>query len=427
MLNIVKMKRNLKIDMNKNILFLSIFSLCLFFLQCRDSSIDTTRQTELDNMRELNVFEKKIVQSDNNFGFKIFNRINQAEKDKSIFISPASISFTLAMTLNGANGGTKDEMQSVLEMQGLTNAQINENFNSLMNLLQNADPKVIFQLANSIWYDKNFIFEATFINDCKKYFNAEIAGLDFKSSETSGIINDWVDKNTNGKIKEIIDKIIDPNVAMYLINAIYFKGSWKYRFDETNTKDANFYLADGKTKSCRMMSQSAQHPYFDNNDFQAVDLQYGNSHFSMTIILPKFGKDLNNIISGLNQDSWNTILTNFKKDSIILSMPKYKLEYDITLDNILKSLGMVIAFTDNADFTSMFKLGGLYISKAKHKAFVDVNEEGTEAAAATSVEISYKSVPTLITMNINHPFVFIIRENKSQSILFMGKISDPKY
>jgi serine protease inhibitor len=410
--------------------FYSIVILLLFviiFSQCRDSQVDTGINEDQAKTRELSVLEKKVVQSDNKLGFKIFNEINKSEKDNNLFISPASISFALAMAYNGANGSTREAMQSVLEMQGLSQQEINENFNSLMNLLQNIDPKVIIQIANSVWYRQGKTFEESFFNDCKKYFNAEITGMNFSNPEAADIINGWVDKNTNGMIKQIVDKPIDPDVVMYIINAIYFKASWTYRFEENKTRDDNFTLSNGKTKPCKMMSQSARYLYYDDNDFQAIDLPYGKNGYSMTIFLPKPGIDINNFVSRLNQENYENWLTKFKKDSVELFMPKFKLEYEILLNDVLTSLGMGVAFSGNADFTNMYKLGGIYISKVKHKTFIDVNEEGTEAAGVTSIEFREVSLPVVPRVYINRPFVFMIRENKSQTILFMGKISEPKY
>jgi serpin B len=384
---------------------------------------DTEKQGPV---RELNSYEKKIVQSHNNLGFKIFDRIIQSEKEGNIFISPASISFALAMAYNGANGSTQQAIQSVLELQGLSIQEVNENYKSLMDLLQTIDSKIKFQIANSIWYRQSYTFEEIFFNDCKKYFNAEICGLNFSNPETPTIINNWVEDKTNGKIKNIIDKGIDSSVVMYVINAIYFKGSWTYRFEESKTREELFYLSNGTNKNCKMMSQSAKYLYYEGNDFQAINLPYGNGGFSMTIFLPKPGIDINNFITQINQDNLNIWLNKFKKDSINLFIPKFKLEYEIELREILMSLGMGIAFSGDADFTRMYKPGGLCISKVKHKTFVDVNEEGTEAAGVTSIEFINTSIgPQPITMYINRPFVFMLRENKSQTILFMGKIIEP--
>ncbi|MGH7454185.1 MAG: serpin family protein, partial [bacterium] len=232
--------------------------------------------------------------------------------------------------------------------------------------------------------------------------------------------------NTNGKIKQIVDDPIAPELVMFLINAIYFKGIWTYQFDPQQTKDDWFTLADGSKKSCKMMNLKGDLPYFANARFQAVDLPYGDADFSMTILLPSQQTHVDSLLAELDQANWNLWTRSFVKHSGNLSLPKFTLEYDLLLNDVLKALGMGIAFSpDQADFTKMRKTGDLYISKVKHKTFVEVNEEGTEAAAVTSVEIGVTSVGGDFTMRVDRPFIFVIRENHSGTIFFMGKIIDP--
>jgi serine protease inhibitor len=399
--------------------------LCMFQISCRDGL--TQAPNEQNPLREAKQLEKKLAQSGNRFGFTIFNEIVKSEKDKNIFIAPLSISYALAMAYNGANGSTKEAIQAVLQLQRLSMQDINENYKSLMELLQNNNAQALFQIANSVWYKTGFAVESLFLENCAKYFNAEIKEMNFSSVDASSIINAWIEKNTNGKIKEIIDKNIDPQVIMYLINAIYFKGSWKYRFKENNTRDEKFYLPDGSYKICKMMNQAARYSYYENTDFQLIDLPYGTGGFSMTILLPKEVNNIDNIIAGINEDNWNSWLDNMKSDSVNLFLPKFKLEYEIELNKVLISMGMEIAFTDLADFTGINRYGGIYISKVKHKTFVDVNEEGTEAAGVTVIEFKNVSInpnePK--TVKLNHPFIFMIREKNSGSILFSGKIIKP--
>ena len=376
-------------------------------------------------VRELTSVEKHLVESDNSFGLKVFREINNDEKDNNVFISPLSISMALGMTLNGANGETKQAMQNTLELAGLADQQINESYQSLIELLVGLDPKVKFKIANSIWYRNGYTFEPAFLDVNKNYFNAEVAGLDFGNPQSKNIINSWVENNTNGKIKQIVDNI-DPLTVMFLINAIYFKGTWTYEFDKNKTRDDFFNLPDGSQVQCKMMAQAGDFSYLANDDFQAVDLPYGDELFSMTVILPRQGKDLDALVETLTAENWNTWFSNFSKLEGELYFPRFKLEYEINLNDVFKLLGMEIAFNPSlADFTRMYKNGGIYIDKVKHKSFVEVNEEGTEAAAATVVEMKLTSVGSGFTLRIDRPFVFAIRENHSGTILFIGKIVDP--
>ncbi len=379
--------------------------------------------------RELRVAERSLIQSDNRFGIKLFKEINiQEERNKNIFISPLSVSMALGMTYNGADGSTKEAMETTLELSGLTTEEINESYESLIELLTGLDPKVKFQIANSIWYRQECSFEKQFIDLCKTYFNAEVSGLDFSDPEASSrIMNGWVDRNTNGKIEEIIDpNDIDSATMMFLINAIYFKGTWTYEFDKGLTADDQFTGSDGLKMPCKMMKQKGDFQYFETDDFQAIDLPYGDGKYSMTILLPKPHRTADWLITELSPENWTGWIGRFQTTSGTLYFPKFKLEYKITLNDVLKALGMEIAFGAGADFTRMYEGGGLYIDKVKHKTFVEVDEEGTEAAAATVVEM-VKGIDSSsgFLMQVDRPFVFVIRESHSQTILFMGKIEEP--
>ena len=406
--------------MLKRILF--VFTLLSFvFIQCSDSITDPKE------IRELTEIEKKVVSSSEEFGLKLFNQVNTFEGEKNIFISPLSISMALGMALNGANGSTYEAMQSTLEFNSLTNQEINEAYNSLIELLTQIDSEVIFQIANSIWYKNTMQFESEFINVNKKYFDAEVAGLDFNDPNSVDIINNWVNGNTNGKITKILDAIPEAAV-MYLINAIYFKGTWQYEFDKDETRDDSFNLPNGEDISCKMMAQTNENfSYFENNQFQAIDLPYGDGYFSITIILPNNNLSVNEIINQLDLQNWNSWLSNFEKQTGTLQLPKFELEYDYTLNDVLKALGMEIAFVpEMADFTRLYKPGGIFISNVKHKTYVKLDEEGTEAAAVTAVEFGATSVgPGGFFMRVNRPFIIAIREHNSGSILFMGKIVEP--
>ena len=373
--------------------------------------------------RDLTVAEKALVTSDNAFGLKLFREIVRQEGNKNIFVSPLSFAMALGMTYNGANGTTREAMQKTLELQGMSLEDVNKSYRSLIDLLRQLDPNVNFQLANSIWYRQGFEVESAFANLNQTYFDAAVQALDFADPAALTTINNWVNSNTNGKIKTILDRIPD-DALMYLINAIYFKGAWTTRFDANKTRDWSFTLSDGSTKSCRMMYMSdAKFTYFATESFSAADLKYGSGDYSMTILLPNSGANLDSLVEQITDENWRDWLTKLQPAKFDLGLPKFELEYDLLANDVLKALGMGIAFSDFADFTGINRQGNLLISEVKHKTYVKVNEEGTEAAAVTSVEIRPTSMPSSFV--VDRPFLFVIHENRSGTILFIGKIVDP--
>jgi len=376
--------------------------------------------------RELSVAEGKLIDADNRFAFKLFGEINQQEGDKNIFISPLSVAMALGMTYNGAAGTTQEAMQRVLELQDMDLQEVNESYLSLIDLLRELDPRVEFLIANSIWYRNTMSFEQAFLDLNRQYFDADVSALDFTDPASVNVINDWVKQNTRNKIEKIVDPPIDPMTIMFLINAVYFKGDWTHQFDKDLTRDAPFSLKDGSETIVDMMSHDDEVPirYALDGDIQIADLSYGGQAYSMTIVLPPTPQAIDSLVSGLSQAQWNSWTAALDSTSRHVSLPKFKLEYELSLNDVLKVMGMEVAFSDSADFTNMYSPGGAFISNVKHKTFVDVNEEGTEAAAVTSVEIGLTSVgPGPIV--VDRPFLFAIRENYSGTILFMGKIMDP--
>ena len=394
---------------------------------CSENPSGAKKEIPDEPIVDLSSVEKQIVESDNKFGLKLFKQIVKEEKDKNVFISPLSVAMALGMTYNGASGETQKAMQQTLELNGLSVEEVNLSYEHLIDMLTSLDPKVRFQIANSIWYRLGIPFKSEFIDLCKKYFTALVTGLDFEDAQATKTINAWVDENTNGKIKEIVDSPIKPAMVMFLINAIYFKGTWTYQFDEKDTRDDLFNLPDGTNKPCKMMKQEGEFRYLANSDFQAIDLPYGDGDFSMTVLLPQPQRDIDSLIAEFSQENWNKWIKGFSKQELTLQLPRFTLEYEIKLNDILTGLGMGIAFdAAQADLTKMYEgPERVYIDQVKHKTFVEVNEEGTEAAAVTSVGIAITSVG--LWMRVDRPFIFVIRENQSQTILFVGKIVDPGY
>ncbi|MFZ1946739.1 MAG: serpin family protein [bacterium] len=400
-------------------------AVCLSSLQCGD----TVCPPEENPPRDLTAAEQQVVGAYNAFGLNLFREIAAENKNDNIFISPVSVSMALGMTMNGAAGGTLDSMRSTLEFGGMTLEEIDQCYRSLIDLLVGLDPEVEFGIGNSIWYRPGLPVRQEFVTACQDYFDAEVAELDFADPASADAINDWVKAETRDRIDQIVSKPINPAIVLYLINAIYFKGTWTYQFDPAFTEDSQFTGPDGSPVPCKMMAQpepgkTGEYRYLADDALEAIDLPYADGWFSMTVLLPKEGKDVDQVIADLGSSEWATLLGRFADKEGTIAMPRFTLEYEKKLNDVLSALGMGVAFTPGADFSGMTEGGGLWIDEVKHKTFVQVNEEGTEAAAVTSVGMT-DSVPETFEMRVDRPFVFVIRERHSGTILFIGRITDP--
>jgi serpin B len=376
--------------------------------------------------RDLSVAEGSLIAADNTFAFGLFKEINTQQGERNVFVSPLSVAMALGMTYNGASGTTREAMQATLGLQDLTEDEVNRSYRSLIDLLRGLDPQVGFVLANSIWYRDTWAFEQAFLDICRRHFDAEVSPLDFTAPAASDAINQWVRDATNGKIRDIVPTPVPWNTAMYLINALYFRADWTYRFDASRTAEALFNLADGTQTTVDMMSHEASIlvGYTERDGVRIVDVPYGGEAYAMTVVLPEDPAAIHDVVGRLSQEAWETWTAGLATNDVHLSMPKFTLEYEIGLNDVLSSLGMAEAFDPAAaDFTRMYAPGGIWIDSVVHKTFVDVNEEGTEAAAATAVGMAFEGLPP--TVIVDRPFVFVIRERFSGSILFMGKVLDP--
>lgn len=387
-----------------------------------DPSGDGGRPATLDALpRSLSASERKLVDAGNDFSFSLFRRLSTAQRDSNVFTSPLSASLALGMTMNGAAGNTYSEMRGALAFGAASETEINEGYKSLMALLRGLDPTVDVRIANSIWYRTGFPVNQSFLDAGRTWFGAEVSALDFASPTAVGTINAWVSTATAAKIPTIIEEIRQEQV-MFLINAIYFKGSWRDRFDPARTTDGTFRGVAG-SQPMKLMHRNGSMRVLHTPDFAAVDLPYGNSAFTMTAILPNEGRSVETIAASLPAASWSGFVGEFREGTADLYFPRFKLEWQRTLNDDLEALGMRDAFREGgADFTRLSTARGreLYISIVKQKTFVDVNEEGTEAAAVTNVGISVTSAPAPI--RFDRPFLFVIRERLSGTVMFMGKI-----
>ncbi|MBD2345939.1 serpin family protein [Anabaena subtropica] len=384
-------------------------------------------QPEPSLQKKTVVIDTKIVDANNKFGFKLFSEIAKPDINaKNINVSPTSIAIALAMTYNGANGSTQQAMAKTLELQGISLPELNSAYASLNKQLQNPDENVQLNIANSLWVNQDISLRPDFVQTTSNFYQAKVTNLDFQNVTATSTINDWVKDNTKGKIDKIVDKI-EPNQALFLINAIYFNGKWSQEFDKSQTKPQPFYTASGQQKQHPMMSQTGEYRYYENPQFQAVSLPYGkDGKTSLYIFLPKQNSNLKAFSENLNAENWEKWMSNFSKREGAISLPRFQTNYDITLNDTLKALGMGEAFSNKANFSGIGD--NLTISQVKHKTFIDVNEEGTEASAVTSVGIvatSLREPQEPFKMIVDRPFFYAIRDNQSKNIWFMGVIVEP--
>ncbi len=409
--------------MKKNYLLLLIPLLIISVTFCEKHDNEPYVAKDID----LNENQQSMVSNDNNFSLELFSKINEGATDKNVFISPLSVSMALGMTWNGAEGSTREALSALLGFDNLNYREVNLYYNKLITQLPKEDSRVDLSITNSIWSRQDYEVEKHFIDLSKEYFLAQITNLDFSDPASVGKINSWVSSNTHNRIDKIIDQI-DADAVMFLINAIYFKGTWKYSFDKSKTTSQPFYLTNGSSTDASMMDQDADLPFFRGEHYSAVSLPYGAGNFIMTIVLPDEGTGINSLIKGLDHDEWQKIIAvaDGRPAKVHVQLPKFRFSFEEMLNDVLKSMGAAVAFDpENADFSGINSTGGLYISKVKHKSFIEVNEEGTEAAAVTSVQINLTSIGSSPQFIANRPFMFVIMEKSSGAVLFTGKVMNP--
>jgi serpin B len=375
------------------------------------------------------VVDGRLISANARFAFKLFAEVAKQSGGKNVLISPSSVGLALAMTYNGAVGETKDGMAQALEIQGLRHDELNRAWAQLRKAFDSPDPKVELNIANSLWAKKGVTFNPDFIQRDRQFYGAEVTALDFNDPNAAATINSWVSGKTKGKIDKIVDRI-DAQSILFLINAIYFKGKWAAEFDKAKTREDVFTTANGKQKRHPMMHQSGTYRYYEGKDFQAVGLPYGAGQVSMYIVLPPKGTNLVEFQRSITAANWELWMKEFTETKGDISLPRFKVEYEIGLNDALTTLGMGVAFDPaRADFSGIIQNSqNVFISRVKHKTFAEVNEEGTEAAAVTSVEMRTTSVmrpQKPFQMIVDHPFFFAIRDNKTGTMLFMGSIADP--
>lgn len=400
--------------MKKLLVLLSIISLLITSAACGSGMA-----YDVSNISEY------VLDGSSKFAFDIFKALNSEDADGNIFISPFSISTALTMAYNGAEGETKEGMEKALGYTGIDRALVNESYKGLISHLEKVDKDISLNIANSIWIREGELINKEFINKNEKHFNAKVSSLDFSDPKTVDAINKWIKDETKGKIEKMLTGPIDPDIIMYLINAVYFKGEWSKQFDPKKTINSNFFAYDGNTIKVEMMSRKCDYEYIKGQDYKAIRLPYGKDKTSMHVILPDESVDINEFIDNMTPEQWNDIRGSLRKtNDVTLKLPKFKLEYGIkSLSDSLKSLGMEKAFGEDgtADFSGIRE--DLFISDVLHKAVIEVNEEGSEAAAATVVAMpASASLMEPITFIADRPFIFLIIDDTTGTILFMGKV-----
>jgi serine protease inhibitor len=372
-----------------------------------------------------------IVASNTRFAFDVFNALCEEDPDANVFISPLSLSAALTMTYSGAAGNTEEAMMNTLGYSEMNTEQVEDGFKNLLSSLENVDREVTLSIANSVWMRDSF--EASVFEDYKETlsdcYDSEFFARPFNQG-TVNELNEWVAENTEHKIEKIIDSI-EPDHVMFLVNAIYFKADWTHQFKESNTQERDFYLSDGTVVSVDTMSQGDDFRYYRGGNFAAARFPYGREQVAMYMFLPDPGDSLDQFIAGLSHEALDEYINEMRVEKgLKVRLPRFRFEYGVKrMNDALIKLGMGVAFElYNADFSKIADVRpeNLYIDFVDHKAVIEVDEKGTEAAAATNVGISVSSAPPPPKQfYVNRPFFFVIRDDRTGTILFMGKITNP--
>lgn len=367
-----------------------------------------------------------LPQSANRLGFDLFAQLTKKAPEDNVFVSPYSIHTALCMAYSGARGPTAKAMAGAMHLDKPAQ-EVMAGCRALKTGLATADTTVRFEIANSLWSRRGLALRPEFRSGVERYFEGTARELDFRDPGALKAINGWVKEKTGGKIDKIIESI-PPDAALYLINAIYFKGSWRTRFDPQQTREQDFLLPGGQTKKMPFMRQDGEYQYLKGENFQAVRLPYGDGRFAMYVFLPDGRDGLGTLLKQATQDNWGIWLQGFRKNKGYLELPRFKAQYFRDLAPALDALGMGPAFGSAADFSGMGP-AGLTIDQVLHKTVVEVNEEGTVAAAVTSAGVRATSVqpePEPFRMVVDHPFLLAIAEQNTGSILFLGAIYQPE-
>ena len=414
-----------------NSLLLMVIITSLFWaMSCDKNGSDVQAGDLPDPIRiDLRSAEQQMVRADQTFAFEFFEHLFVEEslgEDNNFMVSPLSLSMALAMTWNGAAGKTKEAMQQTLKMDGFSDDELNSYYKKLREALLKTDPSTKLSIANAIFTNQSVKINPDFINTNRSFYEAAVEAVDFTSPETVSIINKWASDNTNGLIEKVIENT-KPEDLMYLLNAIYFKGIWTSEFDKKNTSERPFTYENGTRKNVEMMKQTAKFNYTNDENLQLVQLPYGNQAFSMMVLLPAEDKELQDVVAVTRQEGyWESLKSGLHEAEVELSLPKFKTEYSKRLNEVLTKMGMGIAFANVADFSRMSDTPAK-IDFVKQDTYISNDESGTEAAAVTTIGMIMTSLPVnpeKVVFNANRPFLYLIQENSTGAILFMGAVKN---
>jgi serpin B len=373
------------------------------------------------------------VAADNDFAFRFFRETlatvpTQADAENAL-VSPLSLTIALGMLYNGTSPEAGDELATTLGVGDFTKEQTNAHYKTLVDALLAADPQTALAIANSIWTRNTYPVKTTFYDINRKWYNAVAQSRDFNLKATLDEINKWGADNTNGKIPTILDAIPE-DAVLYLINAVYFKSQWMDAFDKNDTRNEPFTLTGGTKTEVSMMNQQTQLPYYSDDKIECVDLPYGNGAFSMMVMMPAADGSLDDLIADLDADTYNKAVNGLIPAKVDLKLPRWKQQCDFRLNDAMKNLGTKQIFGPGS-LSGIADDSSLAVSEIRQKTFVEVNEEGTEAAAVTVVGVFVTSVGPgemePIEFHADRPFVYLIRERSTGAILFLGRVDDPRF
>ncbi|UUZ89761.1 serpin family protein [Paenibacillus sp. P25] len=372
--------------------------------------------------------DARIVQAGNGFGLRVYGEALKKNGENNVFISPISIAMALAMTYNGAAGSTREAMAKTLQLQGISLDEVNQGYSVIRDLLSHPGPGVQLSVANSLWMRQGTQFREPFVERNRTYFGAETRTLDLSKPSAVSTINQWVKKNTQGKIDGIIQEPIPAEIILYLVNAVYFKGEWTDPFEPSQTKKDRFHPKPGETLAVPFMSRGGSFEHTKEAGFEAIRSPYGDQSVGMWVLLPGEGMGLTELQRRLEAEP-DILSKGYAKEPGTIESPKFKLSYSIKLNDALKALGMGPAFASEADFSDMVAPPAkAQISEVLHKTFLEVNEKGTEAAAVTSVGQAGSAPPKKepFHMKADRPFFLAIQDRKTGTVLFLGSITKPE-